>query len=102
MLKLNDLSRNETLTDSRMSQVTGGTSDFERLSALIDFSSDIASTVGSVSQGIGLRLGQSNDGNVVNTQIIQGGNGVIYAPVRQEQTQANYLDLLKLGNSLVS
>ena len=102
MLKVTDLTVSKELSGSEMASVTGGSDELERLSALVDFSTAIDSKVAAVQQGFGLNLGQSNVGAVTNNQAIYGGNGVVYAPVTQTQTQANYMDLLGLGNTAVS
>ena len=102
MLKITDLTVSKELAKNEMARVVGGTSELERLSALFDFSTSIANKVADVNQGFGLNLAQSNVGTVTNNQAIQGGNGVVYAPVTQSQTQGNFMDLFGLGNTSVS
>ena len=102
MIKVTDLTASKELSGSEMAAVTGGSDELKQLSALVDFSTDIGSKVASVQQGFGLNLGQSNIGAVTNNQAISVGNGVAYAPVTQSMTQANYMDLLGLGNTGVS
>lgn len=102
MIKVTDLTVSKELSGSEMSAVTGGSDELERLSALVDFSTDIDNKVASAQQGFGLNLGQSSIGAVTNNQLISNGNGVVYAPVTQSMTQANYMGLLGLGNTVVS
>ena len=102
MLKITDLTVSKELASNEMAHVVGGISDLERLSALFDFSTSIANKVADVNQGFGLNLAQSNVGEVTNNQAITGGNGVVYAPVTQTQTQGNFMDLFGLGNTSVS
>lgn len=101
MLKIADLNTSKELGRSEMAGVVGGTSDMERLSALIDFSTSIYNKVADVQQGFALNLAQGNSGAVTNNQQIVGGNGVVFAPVTQTQTQGNFLELFELGNTLV-
>jgi len=102
MLKFNDLSVSKELKSKDMHGITGGTLAQERLSALLDFSTRVDSRVADVDQAFGFGLSQANAGAVTNNQAISGGNGVVYAPVSQHQTQSNYMDLYDIGNSWVS
>jgi hypothetical protein len=102
MLKIVDIETSKDLDRSEMAGVVGGTSDLERLSALLNFSTSIHNKVADVQQSFGLSLAQGNSGAVTNNQAIQGGNGVVYAPVTQTQTQGNYMELFELGKTLVS
>lgn len=102
MLKFNDLSVSKQLESQEMRGITGGTSTEERLSALLDFSSRVDNRVADVNQVFGFGLSQANAGAVTNNQAISGGNGVVYAPVSQHQTQSNYMDLYDIGNTWVS
>ena len=102
MLKITDIEVSKDLDRNEMAGVVGGTSDLERFSALLDFSTSIHNKVADVQQSFGLGLAQSNSGAVTNNQAIQGGNGVVYAPVTQTQTQGNYMELFELGKTLVS
>ena len=101
MLKIADLNTSKELGRNEMAGVVGGTSEMERLSALIDFSTSIYNKVADVQQGFALNLAQGNSGAVTNNQQIVGGNGVVFAPVTQTQTQGNFLELFELGNTLV-
>ena len=102
MLKITDIEVSKELGREEMAGVVGGTSDLERLSALLDFSTSIHNRVADVQQSFGLGLSQGNSGAVTNNQAIQGGNGVVFAPVTQTQTQGNYMELFELGKTLVS
>ena len=102
MLKIADLTVSKELNRKEMTGVVGGTSGLADLSALLDFSTSIHNKVADVQQGFGLNLGQGNSGAVTNNQTLVGGNGVLYAPVTQTQTQGNYMDLFDLGKVLVS
>jgi hypothetical protein len=102
MLKITDIEVSKDLGRDEMAGVVGGTSDLERLSALLDFSTSIHNKVADVQQSFGLGLSQGNSGAVTNNQAIQGGNGVVFAPVTQTQTQGNYMELFELGKTLVS
>jgi hypothetical protein len=90
------------LARGEMAEVVGGTSEMERLSALIDFSTSTTNKVASVNQLFGLSLAQGNAGAVTNNQLIKGGNGLTYAPVTQEQVQDNYMSVYGIGNTSVS
>jgi hypothetical protein len=81
-----------------MAGLVGGVSELARLSALIDFSTSQTNKVADVTQAFGLSLAQGNAGAVTNNQSISGGNGIVYAPVTQEQVQGNYMDVYDLGN----
>ena len=102
MLKITDIEVSKDLGRDEMAGVVGGTSDLERLSALLDFSTSIHNKAADVQQSFGLGLSQGNSGAVTNNQAIQGGNGVVFAPVTQTQTQGNYMELFELGKTLVS
>jgi hypothetical protein len=102
MLKITDIEVSKELGRNEMAGVVGGTSDLERLSALLDFSTSIHNKVADVQQGFGLNLAQGNSGAVTNNQTLVAGNGVLYAPVTQTQTQGNYMELFELGRTLVS
>ena len=97
MLNIADLTLDSELDSSAMASIIGGNADLERLSALIDFSTDLKSTVADVNQGFGIGLAQSNAGAVTNNQTIIGGNGLVYAPVTQTQTQGNWMALSEIG-----
>jgi hypothetical protein len=100
MLNIADLTLDTELDSSEMAGITGGNAELERLSALIDFSTDLKNTVADVNQGFGFGLAQSNAGAVTNNQTIVGGNGLIYAPVTQTQTQGNWMAVSDIGRVL--
>ena len=54
-----------------------------------------------VTQAFGFEFAQGNAGAVTNNQAIQGGNGITFAPVSQEQVQGNTLDVSGIGNTFV-
>lgn len=102
MLKINDLTASKELDRSEMAEVIGGISELSQLSALIDFSTSTDNKVASVNQLFGLTLAQGNAGAVTNNQAIAGGNGIVFAPVKQDQTQGNYMGVAGIGNTSVS
>lgn len=102
MLKITDLTASKELTSHEMSGVSGGTSELERFSALLDFSTSLLNKVADVNQQFGFSIAQSNSGAVTNNQTIIGGNGIVFAPVSQSQTQSNTLALTDIGNAFVS
>lgn len=102
MLKITDLTASKELTSHEMSDVSGGTSELERFSALLDFSTSLLNKVADVNQQYGFSIAQSNSGAVTNNQTIIGGNGIVFAPVSQSQTQSNTLALTDIGNAFVS
>jgi hypothetical protein len=99
MLTLTDLTLCEKLDHSEMRAVRGGRDELAQLSALLDASTSIYNRVADVQQVFGFGIAQSNTGTVTNNQAIYGGNGVVYAPVYQSQTQANSLSLDQIGNT---
>jgi hypothetical protein len=101
MLKITDLSTSKELDRREMAVVAGGTTDMERFSALLDFSTSMINKVADVNQQYGLSFVQSNSGTVTNNQTIYGGNGIVYAPVTQTQTQANSMSISDIGNAFV-
>ncbi len=102
MLKITDLTISKELDSEAMAVVVGGSYDLQSLSALLDFSSSIANTVADIRQSFGIGVAQSNAGAVTNNQSIVGGNGVIFAPVTQSQTQGNSLSISDIGNAFLS
>jgi len=102
MLKITDLTASKELNRHEMSGVTGGTSELERFSALLDFSTSLINKVADVNQQYGFSIAQSNSGTVTNNQTIIGGNGIVFAPVTQSQTQSNTLALSDIGNAFVA
>ena len=101
MLKINDLDTNYDLDSREMAGITGGTSELESLSALLDFSTSLVNKVADVQQQFGFSFAQSNSGAVTNNQTIIGGNGIVFAPVSQSQTQSNSLAVSDIGGSFV-
>jgi hypothetical protein len=101
MLKITDLSTSKELDRREMAVVAGGTTDLERFSALLDFSTSMINKVADVNQQFGFSFAQSNSGTVTNNQTIYGGNGIVYAPVTQTQTQANSMSISDIGNAFV-
>ena len=100
MLKITDLSASKEMDSKRMASIRGG--KHAGLGALLDFSTTIASQVADVNQGFGFTFSQSNSGTVTNNQAISGGNGVIFAPVNQTQTQGNTMSISDIGNTNVA
>lgn len=100
MLKITDLTTSKELDSKTMANVRGG-NDLARLSALLDFSTAISSQVANVNQGFGFTFAQSNSGTLTNNQAISGGNGVVFAPVNQTQTQGNTMSISDIGNTNV-
>ncbi len=102
MLKITDLSTEKALDRSAMAAITGGSSEFERFAAMLDFSTSLMNKVADVNQQFGFSIMQANSGAVTNNQNIIGGNGLIYAPVHQSQSQSNSLSLSDIGSATVS
>ena len=101
MLQITDLSTNKEMGRTEMAEVSGGITELERFSALLDFSTSMINKVADVNQQYGFALVQSNSGTVTNNQTIIGGNGIVYAPVTQTQTQANTMAIADIGRILV-
>lgn len=101
MLTMTDLQHCENLDRDRRRALRGGSDGLSRLSALLDASTSIYHRVADVQQVFAFGLVQSNTGTLTNNQAIYGGNGVVYAPVYQSQTQSNSLALDRIGNSEV-
>ena len=103
MLNITDLAVSRELAQGEMATVVGGSTELQqRLSALIDFSTSTTNKVADVNQVFCLNLAQGNNGAVTNNQAIVGGNGISFAPVKQEQLQHNYLDVYDIGNISIS
>jgi hypothetical protein len=98
MLKIKDLNVSKEMDAPEMAGICGGLDPF----AAIDFSTSFVNKVADVKQLFGFEFAQGNVGTVTNNQAILGGNGISYAPVYQEQSQANYMDVSKIGNVSVS
>ena len=101
MLKITDLPTSKEMDTAAMSGVIGGKSVLDDLGAFLDFSSAITNQVAEIQQAFGFNIAQSNVGTVANNQTFVGGNGVIFAPVTQTQTQSNNLSIADIGNALV-
>lgn len=102
MLKINDLADSREMDRAAMAGVTGGNSELEQLSALLDFSTSVVNKVADVNQQFGFAFVQSNSGTVTNNQTIIGGNGLIYAPVTQTQSQSNAMAVSEIGRTFLS
>jgi hypothetical protein len=102
MLTMTDLNRCEKLGRDEMRNLRGGTDPLAQLTALFDASTSIYNRVADVQQAFAFGIAQSNTGTVTNNQAIYGGNGVVFAPVYQSQTQANSLSLSDIGNTDVA
>ncbi|MBN7795013.1 hypothetical protein [Parahaliea mediterranea] len=96
MLKMTDLTVSKELERKEMHEVRGGFDPFAILA-----STSISNKVADVDQIFGFKLAQGNAGEVTNNQAIGGGNGVIYAPVDQTQSQYNDMYLDHIGNTTV-
>ena len=99
MLKLKDLEMNKALDSKEMKSVVGG---WNPMSLLLDGSTTMDNRVADVSSAFGLALDQTNAGAVTNNQAIQGGNGIVYAPVKQDMSQYSDMYLGGIGNTSVS
>ena len=97
MMKITDLAVNKELNGAAMAEVRGG---FDPR-AIINGSTSLTNRVADISQLFDLAVAQQNAGQVTNNQVIQGGNGIVYAPVTQRLDQGNILSLLGLGNTRV-
>ena len=98
MLNIKDLAASKALDSNAMTTVRGGFNPF----AMIDGSTTLTNRVADVSQLFGFALDQTNAGKVTNNQIIEGGNGIVYAPVNQNLDQGNLLSVSDIGNTRVS
>ena len=97
MLKITDLKVSKDMGRKEMVAVRGGESPFIGL----DFSTGIFNDVADVTQGFEFNFAQANRGSVTNNQEIRGGNGSSWSPVDQSQVQANWMDVSKVGNTIV-
>ena len=98
MLKITDLTVSKEMASKEMAGVRGGLDPF----AMFDSSTTITNQVADVNQLFAFEFAQGNAGAVTNNQAILGGNGISYAPVTQDQTQANYINVDWIGNVSVS
>lgn len=98
MLKVNDLVENRTLDRLALSGVCGGFNPFTYFERSVRQSSVVAD----VDQVFAFAFDQQNSGQVTNNQMIQGGNGIVYAPVNQRQSQGSRLSVFDVGNTSVS
>ena len=98
MLKLDDLAISKELNHKEMTRVSGGWNPM----ALFDGSTTLKNKVADIDQMFSFAFNQANAGEVTNNQAIQGGNGIIYAPVDQNLTQGNSMSVYDIGNSSVS
>ena len=99
MLKITDLAENKELDSKTMAGVRGG---FDPFAILIDGSTSLTNKVADVDQVFQLALSQTNAGEVTNNQAINGGNGIVYAPVDQSLSQSNWMNVSGIGNVVVS
>jgi len=99
MLKVTDLTVNKELDSKTMTSVRGG---FDPFAILIDGSTSLNNKVADVDQIFQLGLSQTNAGQVTNNQAINGGNGIVYAPVDQNLSQSNLMNVYDIGNVSVS
>jgi len=103
MLNITDLNVSKDLDSNAMASVSGGTNQLpQSIALLLDGSTSLTNKVADISQGFGLGLAQNNAGAVTNNQIINGGNGIVYAPVDQNLSQSNWMDVYGIGNATVS
>ena len=94
MLKITDLGTEKALDHSEMAGITGGSSEFERFTALLDFSTSLMNKVADVNQQFGFSIAQGNSGAVTNNQTIIGGNGIVFAP-------GKLLESLGIGTAVI-
>ena len=95
MLNITDLTVSKELDTKTMTGVRGG---FDPFAILIDGSTSLKSKVADVDQLFAFDLTQNNAGQVTNNQAIQGGNGIIYAPVTQNLDQSSNMSVSRIGN----
>lgn len=98
MLKINDLSVSKELDHKTMAGVRGGFDPF----AVLNGSTSMKSKVADIDQVFQFGFAQSNAGQVTNNQAIEGGNGIIYAPVDQTLNQYSDMNVFDIGNTTVS
>jgi len=99
MLNIKDLAVNKELDSKTMASVKGG---FDPFAILIDGSTSLNNKVADVDQIFSLGLAQNNAAAVTNNQAINGGNGLIYAPVNQNLDQYSDMNVSGIGNVSVS
>jgi len=99
MLNIKDLAVNKDLDSKTMASVKGG---FDPFAILIDGSTSLNNKVADVDQIFSLGLAQNNAAAVTNNQAINGGNGIVYAPVNQTLTQGSAMSVYDIGNIKVS
>ena len=99
MLKINDIATSKALDTKSMSVVFGGSRKGPSID--FDFGTRMDNRVADVSQMFGFSFDQTNAGQVTNNQAMKGGNGIVYAPVNQNLSQDNYLDVFGIGNTSV-
>ena len=103
MLNITDLNVSKDSDSNAMASVSGGTNQLpQSIALLLDGSTSLTNKVADISQGFGLGLAQNNAGAVTNNQAINGGNGIVYAPVDQNLSQSNWMDVYGIGNATVS
>ena len=99
MLKVTDLAINKELDSKTMTSVRGG---FDPFAILIDGSTSLNNKVADVDQAFAFGFVQNNAGQVTNNQAINGGNVIVYAPVDQNLSQSNLMNVYDIGNVSVS
>jgi len=103
MLKITDLNVSKELDSKGMTGVLGGNNQLpQSLAILLDGSTSLTNKVADITQGFGFGLAQNNAGAVTNNQSINGGNGIVYAPVDQNLSQSNWMNVFGIGNATVS
>jgi len=98
MLNIKDLAVNKELDSKTMAGVRGGFNPF----AILDTSTSLTSKVADANQLFAFDLAQNNAAAVTNNQAINGGNGIVYAPVNQTLTQGSAMSVYDIGNIKVS
>ena len=103
MLNITDLNVSKELDSKAMASVSGGNNQMpQSLALLLDGSTSLTNKVADITQGFGLGLAQNNAGAVTNNQTINGGNGIVYAPVDQNLSQSSWMNVYGIGNATVS
>lgn len=98
MLKIKDLTVSKELDRKAMTGVVGG---FNPFALMVDGSTRMDNKVADVDQVFAFDFSQMNAGAVTNNQMIEGGNGIIDAPVHQTLNQDNTMSVSGLGNTSI-
>ena len=99
MLNIKDLAATKNMDSKAMARIQGGKGG--PLSFIFDGSTSLNNRVADVQQLFAFGLSQQNAGAVTNNQAIQGGNGIVYAPVTQSLDQSSWMDIYDVGNTSV-